>query len=507
MPPIPGFCGQTYQSISQNIDAELAINIFCEQSQSQGAKTPIALIMAPGKRVFAQLPEAGIYSVFTINKRTFVAGATLWELLANGTHVNRGSLGVMPTGPTQMAANETQLLALNNGNLYVFTLASNAFVAVDMTQFNGPVAQIGFADGYFIATIQNSHTFQQSNLEDGTTWDGLNIATVSLFPDNFTSMICDHREIWFFSGKKTAAYYNAGAGFPVFIPVQGAFMEFGAGATSATVQLDNSIFWIDLDERGGGVARKAVGYGEKRISTHAVEFAWKSYSTIADAIGYSYQEEGHTFWVIRFPSANATWVYDVGTGFWHQRGFFNQVSGTYEADHSQSHTFNFNKHLVGDWASGNIYEQSTAIYDDNGNPIRWVRRSPTTNKDNKWIYFSELEIDVEPGLGPTAGTVQSVLGWGAEWARSWGGRVINGLVDGNGNPRPAQLMLRWSNDAAKTWSSTFLLNCGFPGQYKARARKTQLGRARKRVWEISATDPIPWRVANAYVQASADLSQ
>ena len=49
--------------------------------------------------------------------------------------------------------------------------------------FVGAISQIDFIDGYVIATIQNSHTFQQSNLEDATVWNGLNIETLSYFPD------------------------------------------------------------------------------------------------------------------------------------------------------------------------------------------------------------------------------------------------------------------------------------------------------------------------------------
>lgn len=480
MPTLPLFCGPTYQAISPNIDAEDAINLYCEQSESPGAKTPLAMIMAPGKRLFSQLPEAGNSELYTVNGRTFSAGAHLWELGANGVATDLGPLGgTQPARKCMIRSNQTQLLCLNNGNLYVLTLATNVLTAVNMAQFNGPVMQIEVCDGFFFGWLQNSHTWQMSQLEDGLTWSGLDISTISYFPDNIVSFISDHREIGFLSNKKSIAYYNAGAGFPPFIPIQGSFAEYGAGAMSATVQADNAIFWIDADERGQAVARRLVsGYGNQRVSTHAVEFAWQNYSTIADARGYTYQENGHTFWVIWFPTANATWCYDISTGFWHRRGFWNAVSGTYEADHSQSHTFNFGKHLVGDWASGNIYEQSCSIYSDNAGILRWMRRSPTGNKDNKWIYYSALEIDIEPGLGPTPP-----------------------FLDGAGQPRPPQIMLRWSNDATKTWSSTFLLGCGLAGQYNARARKMQLGRARKRVWEISGTDPIPWRIANAYVQA------
>ena len=488
MPALPGFCGPTYEAISPIIDAELAINFFCERSESSGARTPIALLLAPGKKLFCSLPEAGVTSLYEVNGRIFAAGSQLDELAANGGVVVRGSLGgTQPLRPCQMFANETQLLCLNNGNLYVLTLSTNAFAAVNMSQLQGgpdSVAQIGFADGFFFAWFLNSHTFQVSQLEDGSTWSGLDVATVSLFPDNFFSMICDHREAWFFSGKKSTGYYNAGAGFPPFIPIQGAFAEFGAGAMSATVQADNTICWIGQDERGAGVAYRLNGYSEERISTHGVEQAWQRYKTLADARAYSYQEDGHTFWVIYFPTANKTWVYDFSTQFWHQRGAWNEIGGFYDADHSQSHVYAFGMHLVGDWASGNIYQQSTSLFTDNGGILRGLRRSGTMNDDNKWIFFSEFEADAQPGVGP-----------------------IPALVDTAGNPRAPQIQLRWSNDGGQNWSSTFFLSIGQAGQYNARARKTQLGRARKRIWEVVVTDPIAWRIANVYVLASESLEK
>lgn len=484
MPSLPNFCSGTYVSESPNQDPEECINLFPKKSESEGAKSPMSLFLVPGKRLGWQLPEAGIYSIYPVNGRVFVAGASLWELFADGTKINRGSLGAIPTRPTQMISNEDQLLAMNNGDLYVLTLSSNAFAAVNMAQFNGPVSQIDFCDGYGLATLQDSHTFQQSNLEDFLTWDGLNVATVSYFPDNFTSMKVDHREVWFYSGKKTIAYQNYGAGFPVFQPVQGAYMEFGAyeGATFVTCQADNTLVWIDQDERGALIARKAVGYGEQRISTDAVEYAWQQFTStqIANLIAFTYQESGSTFWAIKFPGIS--WVYDFSTGLWAKRGFYNTVSATYEADHAQSHAYGFGSHLVGDWASGNIYRQSLGYLRDNGNPIRWLRRTPILSKDNKWIRYKEIELDAQTGLVPEVA-----------------------LSDGAGDPRPAQTMLRWSNNFGQTWSNEYILSAGFPGEYDIRIRRTMLGQARKRVFEWSGSDPISWRIADCYLEANPSL--
>jgi hypothetical protein len=500
-----GFCGGSYTLQSKNIDAEQAINLYCEQPESTGAKTSIALLHTPGLVVKYILPEASISDLFTVNGRSFVAASRFYELLANGQFTNWGELNGPPLSPTQIFDCQTHLLILSNGDLFIFVLTAftdsngelhpaNSFFAVEMAQFNGPVLQIDFVDGYFVATIQNSNTFQISNLEDGTTWSGLFISTISYFPDNIVSMKVDHREIWFFSARKSIGYYNVTAGFPPFIPIQGAYLEDGAAATFATTQANNTLCWIAQDERGTGVAKIMGSYVGQRISTFAVEFAWQSYPTIADAIGYAYQDQGHIFWVLRFPTANKTWVYDFATSLWHERGFWVAQSGTYIAHRSTSHTFNFGMHLVGDWKSGNIYQMSIDYCTDFGNMIRRVRRSPTISKEKKWIYFPSIEFDIEEGLGASALDI-------ALWTEVYGSPP---MTDGDGQARPAQVILAWSDDAAKTWSNQYTLDCGRVGEYNKRTRKTQLGRARSRVFELVITDPFPVRIADAYLEATCE---
>ena len=575
MPGKWGFCGPTYVSQSPNIDDEDAMNCYCEQSGSPNAKTPIALLHTPGRKVFAQIEgENAVPGLFTVNGRTFAAASHLYELNAGGQAIaNYGSLGGTPLTPTMMTANQTQLVILNNGALFVLVFlgaiktaiihagaagtgyapgdigtigatgstyevltvgAGGAIVtflytpgsgnilqanvstsvltgsgdgtfAVDVTavqnnylyrvvasQFNGPIAQIGFVDGYLIATIQNSHTFQQSNLEDATVWNGLNVATLSYFPDNIVSMSCYARVIKFSSAKKSVWYYNGGAGFPVFIPIQGAYFETGSSATYAdSVTPNNTAFWLSQDERGSLVAMLSNGFAGQRISTHAVELAWQSYAVTSDAVSWSYQEYGHSFIVVDFPSANATWVYDMTTEYWHKRGFWQAANGTYIMDRAISHTFNFGMHLVGDWASGTVYQLSSQFCTDFGNAIRGYRRSPTLAVENKWVYFAQIEFDAEVGLGVSAADA-------ALWEAVHGAPP---LTDGDGQTRPPLLMLRWSNDAGKTWSNTYELSVGPVANYRGRVIKRLLGRARKRIWEVSWTDPIPWRFADAYVEA------
>jgi hypothetical protein len=162
---------------------------------------------------------------------------------------------------------------------------------------------------------------------------------------------------------------------------------------------------------------------------------------------------------------------------WGKRQFGEGVAAT--AHRSWNHTFAFGLHLVGDWKTGNIYKQDISLTTDFGTPIQRIRRAPVISTENKWIYHSELQIDLETGLGPEPP-----------------------LLDGAGNPRDPQIFLRWSDDSGHTWSNSYPMNCGQMGAFKTRAIRRRLGRSRNRVYEISTSDPIPWRIIDADLTAS-----
>ena len=63
-----------------------------------------------------------------------------------------------------------------------------------------------------------------------------------------------------------------------------------------------------------------------------------------------------------------------------------------------------------------------------------------------------------------------------------------------------QVMLRLSNDGGKNWISEQWRSAGKLGEYDHRVRWNRLGMARRRVFEVSVTDPIPWRITGAYLK-------
>jgi hypothetical protein len=479
------FAGGSYQSQSPNADCEYTQNWIPEAIESGVGASGIALYETPGLNVFATLTGMKqLITGFIFAGRLFFIAANLqnqylWEVFQNGGSINRGTLGPAGGPASLVANNASQLLACSSGTLWIMNLVSNILTELDTTSGNvliGPVAKISFSDGFFVAQIANSQTLQVSSLLNGTAsgWSPLNFTIVSVFADQIVATLVDHREVWVWGPKQTIPYFDAGAPIFPYLPVPGGFIEQGIAAAQSPVKLDNSVMWIGADERGWGVAWRANGYLPTRISNHGIEQEWQSFPTIADAIGYPYQDRGHSFAHWYFPSAGKSYRYDVATGLWHHATY--GVNG--QAHLSQCHVFAYNQHLVGDRQSGNVYTMSIQYSTDNGTPIQRVRRGPPVLAELDYMHLHRFRVYVESGLGPQPP-----------------------LLDGRGNPRDPQMYFRDSRDGGHTWSDTVSLDCGQAGDFGKLVEVRRLGRARSWVPEISTTDPIQWRIVDAYLDA------
>jgi hypothetical protein len=411
-----GLVGPAYQSQSVIADCQTCKNLLLETIESGQGKSAAALYRTPGLNKLYDLGAAGVRGKITAQGRTFaVTGTVLWELLAptaNPNKINRGTI-VSDGQPVSLASGPTQVLIASAGNLYCFQLVANAIFAVNTLNlvplFNGatglgllgPVAQVVYGDGFFFALIANSNQIQASNPLDGSTWQGVSETQVSVFSDNVSAIYVNARRLWVFGPNNIQAYFDSG-NFPFPYDVdQSGFIEQGLAAPFSVAKLDNSIFWLGQDSRGSGMVWRLNGYTPLRVSTHAIEFALSTYATTADAVCYAYQDQGHTFYVMNFPTAQKTWVYDCATQMWHERGFWNKVAGSFTQSRAGFHTFNFGMHLVGDPTTGAVYQQSINILSDFGNEIRRERAAPHLSNEQRRIFFNRLQLDLETGLGPT----------------------------------------------------------------------------------------------------------
>jgi hypothetical protein len=476
--------GPSYTAKSNVVADEECINWFAESIETPGAQTKWSYFATPGLFLFSASDDGPARGSFWTGSRFFsVIADTLYSVAADGTKTALGSID-NDGFSVSIAASNIQLLIVGAGKAYCFTFATSALVEVTSLLAGTPVMG-KYSDGYFIVMFSGNNKFQISAVLDGTTWPGIQVNAVSVFPEDIVSIEVSHRELWIFGSQHAQPYMDTGS-LEIFDVIPGALIDTGCAATFSPCLVDNTIFWISEDQRGARQAWRANGYTPMRISTHAVETALSSYPDISGLVSYSYQDNGHLFWVLYIPGTDCSWAFDVAENLWSKRAEWSPQTATFGPHKSWNHAYAWGKHIVGDWGSGNLYEMKLP-FDSGGGNYKFVtddgalivrkRRSPTLVSEMEWIYHKDFTADVAPGLGPQPP-----------------------LLDGDGNPRPPQVMLRWSDDRGSTWSNTHVLDCGFAGEYTARAICRRLGRSRYRVYELTVSDPIPWVLVDAYIR-------
>ena len=515
------------------------VNLFPEVIP-EGGKEAAWLQRAPGLRILATMGSGPIRGLWTFGGYGYVVSGTqlyqidsLWNATAKGliqgtTQVTMTDNGTqmfiaadqygyiynssISTLSCDLVNGDATVTTSDTGNIYVgqpisgvgipagttvlsitdgthFEMSANAtasgtgvsvlfsdFLTALTSPFAGAVG-CGFLDGWFVFNQPNSQIFWVMD-STGTTIDPLYFASAEGSPDNLVTLIVDHREIWLFGTNSVEVWYDAGLpDFPM-ARIQGAFNEIGCLAAYSVAKLDNGLFWLGADARGNGIVYRSKGYSGERVSTHAVEWQIQQYPTLADAVGYTYQQDGHSFYVLNFPTANTTWVYDVATGAWHERAGWDMGQFTRHRGNCQ---MNFNNEIVvGDYRSGYIYAYDLNAYDEAGTIQKWLRSwraLPTGQNDLNRTAQHSLQLDCQTGVG------------------------LDGGVQG-ANP---QVMLRWSDDGGHTWSNEHWKSMGQIGQTGYRTIWRRLGmtlKLRDRVYEVSGTDPVKIAIMGAELHAS-----
>ena len=473
--------GSSYVARSVNAADNRMVNLFPEIIP-EGGTEPGFLNRAPGLNFLQTVgtgPIRGLWAHQTNGSDFYVvSGTEVYKLTGlTSTPVKIGD--VSGTGPVSIADNGAVIFFACNGPSYTYYEPTNEFNQITDANFPGAVT-VAYLDTQFIFNEPNSQriwSVDTINPANGDyiyplVFNSLFFASADGSPDGVQAVNVDHRQLWVFGTDSTEVWYNAGlSNFPL-APVQGAFNEIGCVAPYTVAKLDNTLFWLGTDARGQGIVYKANGYGAARMSTHAIEYAIAQYGNISDALAYTYQQEGHAFYVLIFPTANATWVYDVATQAWHERAGF--VNGAF-IRHRSNCQCNFGGNIiVGDFENGNIYTFDLSVYADNGQPQKWLRSwraLPTGQNNLKRTAQHSLQLECESGTG---------------------------LNDGQGsNP---EVMLRWSDDGGHTWSSEHWSKMGKIGEYYRRVFWRRLGmtlKLRDRVYEISGTDPIKIDITGA----------
>jgi hypothetical protein len=507
--------GSAYVARSVNAADNRMVNLFPEMIP-EGGQTPAFLNRAPGLKYLQTVgagPIRGLWAHQTNGSDFYVAsGQEFYKL--DGLTATPQLLGTISgTGQVSIADNGTQLFIACNPRSYIYNEVTNGFAEITDPDFTGAVT-VGYLDGYFVYNEPNSQKVWVTALLDGTQVDPLSFASAEGSPDGLVAINVNHREAWLFGTDSVEVWYDAGLpDFPL-TRIQGAFNELGCAAAFSVAKLDNGLFWLAQDARGQGVVYRSQGYAGQRISTHAIEWQIQQYENMSDAVGYTYQQDGHAFYVLNFPTANVTWVYDVATQGWHERAGLSDGLFTRNRGNCQC---NFRGNIiVGDFENGNIYQLNLTEYKDHDQPQKWLRSwraLPAGQNDLKRTAQHSLQLTCETGVGlnlypaydseditTESGDIlvaEVTVDWPEPYPDGYALSTTAYLASPGYTP---QVMLRWSDDGGHTWSNEHWTSMGRIGEYGTRAIWRRLGMTQKlrdRVYEVSGTDPVKIDIVGA----------
>jgi len=494
--------GGSYLARSTNAAANRCMNLFPE-SVPEGGKDAAWLMRCPGLNRITTVgsgPIRGMWQMgsygYVVSGYEFYKITTDWEISLLGP--------VNGTGPVSMSDNGTQIFIACSPSGFIYDTQTGLLQEITDPDFPGAVT-VSYIDGYFVFNEPGSQKIWVTALLDGTQIDALEFASAEGSPDNVVALIADHREVWVFGTNSVEVWYDSGAlDFPLE-RLQGAFNEIGCTAPFSIAKLDNGLFWLGSDSRGRGIVYRNRGYTGVRISTHALEFAIQNYGPINDAVAYTYQQEGHSFYVLTFPLANKTWVYDASTEMWHERGGFH--NGQYYRHRSNCRMVFADKIIVGDFENGNIYFFDLDKYTDNGFPQRWTRAwralPPGQNNLKRTVHHA-LQIDCESGVPLEASDAQQIID--AEDTANMITENMSTFITEDGRITGySQMVLRWSDDGGHTWSNWHKRSVGILGETWWRVIWRRLGMTlalRDRVYELSGADPVKIAIMGAELTIS-----
>ena len=374
-------------------------------------------------------------------------------------------VGILATssGKIHMAEDGISLMITDGESIYrwdgstytTITLPLGAVVEHDLTHPTGIISH----EGHFICYDKGTGRFWISDKNRGDVWPNLQYATAEDKPDNITGLASD-RVLWIFGEYTTQAYYNNGGIFP-FIPNPQGLLIYGMmGDTQA--QLDNTSYWLARSKYGSMKVVKATGFAPVAVSSPQLESEWGRFSTVDDAYANTIMWEGHEWYVLTFPTAKRTYVYDTQGG-WFRWGELDNGTGDIVAHPMIDYIYFDGKSLFTD-GDGNIQELKTEVYNHNGKVMASGFRTNVQHVGEQRVFINNIIMDMRTGVSD------------------------EGVMS-----------LRVSYDGGYTWGNWATRSLGKLGKYRHRVQWHRSGSGFNITLEGRITDEVPRQIMSGVI--------
>ena len=462
--------GPTKQDRSIQVNSQRSINMY-PSIKSGDAKSEIILYSHPGT-LLTTIQGLGPHRCNPVkfnDKLWWVSGSELISQDIFGAFVSVGNL--LTSGSRVILAVGRNYLVLVDGTNGYYCDGTTLTQITD-ADFPGNPSHIAYKDGYFIVNDSDTDDFYiNTTTEDPTGWNALDFATASAHPDKTLALIAHSNDLYMLGEETTQIYFNSGnADFP-FDSYPGA-MPIGIRAAYSAVSCAQGVIWLGSSSDGECSLVMANGGQFKIISDEELTWQLNQLTTTADAIAWVRRQGGMSFYEITFPSASRTWSINLDSNY------FPSELQSHDLTRFRGNGYGYlkNKAYVGDYQNGNIYELNFTTYTDNTEAFIRKRVTRVIHKDGFGMTFRSLILDAEAGIG---------------------------LITGQGSD--PQVMMRYSIDGGRNWSSEIWRSLGEMGAANTKPMWINLGFGYDWVFEFAFSDPTKFNLFNLF--ANVDVGR
>jgi len=476
--PFAGFVGGSYKSASWKASTQRCVNLFLEEDPEQGA----VLYNTPGQFAVATFGFAPVLAMETTPSGLLVvtADGLYWaQDFQDNAFIGVSTILLTSSAYAIVAQANDKLMVVNGDQAFAIDRTAQTVSIITGDDFPTNPISCAAVDGYFLVHGPDTDKFYWSAPFDPTSWDPLDFATAENLNDKLQRIVVLERDVYLIGSLSTEIWATT-ADEQVFQRIQGTYIPFGTNARLSPGVIGQNLYFLSQDQQGGSVVIRARGLQWERVTTQAIEAEVAGYLVTEDAFSLTYQQGGHPFYCLTFPTARKTWCYDFSTGFWHERSTqildpvqpnqsppFSYVPGAWSA---RCHAYFRNTNFVGSSSGPGVSRLGTDIYTDNNVDIIRTRTTPHVSDSQNFMTIAGIQVVFRPGVGDGSG------------------------VGASTNPKAR---LRISRDGGQTYRSAREVSIGRQGNYLGRAVWWRLGRARDFVAEVTISARVPVAINGA----------
>jgi len=385
--------GGTYKHTDLSLSAQRTINFWPQRQDNRDAKSPYILESFPGLKAFSSgsgLNRGMFEHLGTLYKLT---GTTLTSVDNMG---NRTTIGTIPGDGR----------AIFDGFLTGIVLTANGVAY----WWNGATLTTG-TDGDFetpdsVTVINNQAVYDGDNgrfcISDvgaPLTINALNYGSAEYQADSLQRVYAFLTTIYMMGVNSIEQHWNnPQVENPPVSRIEGGAINYGLGAVHSVANDGREIYFFGTDRQ----VYSLLGAAAAPLLPKVIAREIQSFTTVSDAVGWCMCLDGQWFYVLKFPTADRTFIYPKG-GQWFELSS-GVDGGRYIGD---SYAYCFGKHLIAD-ETGNIFELDNATYAENSQVIRRVRTlSPVHGglfgAPGKEIEISSFKLTGKTGTGILTG--------------------------------------------------------------------------------------------------------